>query len=206
MNKLKSIIEKLSSPKIIAFHFIIFLLISFLMHFIIGPKLIAFTGEMQILDKMILGYDIDYVNKFFMVLEEKGRSIYLYQQIAIDMLYPFAYGGFLCFSSAWILKKRNHHLSNNGFIICLLPLIGISLDLIENTSNAILLCGAKPIYVDIGDDLNINSDLVERSITKKTKAIIAVHFCGRICDIDKLKKISKKYQIKLIEDASQATG
>ena len=139
MNKLKSIIEKLSSPKIIAFHFIIFLLISFIMHFIIGPKLIAFTGEMQILDKMILGYDIDYVNKFFMVLEEKGRSIYLYQQIAIDMLYPFAYGGFLCFSSAWILKKRNHHLSNNGFIICLLPLIGISLDLIENTSNAILL-------------------------------------------------------------------
>ena len=74
------------------------------------------------------------------------------------------------------------------------------------TSNALLLCGAKPIYVDIGDDLNINSDLVERSITKKTKAIIAVHFCGRICDIDKLKKISKKHQIKLIEDASQAAG
>tara|TARA_Y100000589_G_scaffold177663_1_gene168372 strand:+ start:867 stop:1430 length:564 start_codon:yes stop_codon:yes gene_type:complete len=139
MKKLKSIIEKLSSPKIIAFHFIIFLLISLIMHFIIGPKLIAFTVEMQILDKMILGYDLDYVNKFLMVLEEKGRNIYLYQQIATDMVYPFAYGGFLCFSLAWLLKKRNHHLSNNGFIICLLPLIGIFLDLLENTSIAILL-------------------------------------------------------------------
>lgn len=139
MNKLKSIIEKLSSPKIIAFHFIIFLLISFIMHFIIGPKLIAFTGEMQILDKMILGYDIDYVNKFFVVLEKEGRDLYLYQQIAIDMFYPFAYGGLLCFSLTWLLKKRKNQLSKIRFIICLFPLLAIPLDLIENTSNAILL-------------------------------------------------------------------
>ncbi len=139
MKKLKSLIEKISSPKIIACLFVITLLISCIMHFMINPKLVKYAGEMKILDIMILGYDMDYVNKFFIALGEKGRSIYLYQQIAIDMLYPFAYGGFLCFSLAWILKNGKNYLTNNGFLICLLPVIGIFLDLVENTSNAILL-------------------------------------------------------------------
>jgi len=74
------------------------------------------------------------------------------------------------------------------------------------TANAIIALGAKPIFVDIMDDLNINPDLIEKEITKKTKAIIAVHFCGRICEIDKIKKIALKNKIKLIEDSSQAAG
>ena len=44
----------------------------------------------------------------------------------------------------------------------------------------------------VGDDLNINADLIESAITKKTKAIMPVHWTGRVCDMDKILKIAKK--------------
>jgi len=52
-------------------------------------------------------------------------------------------------------------------------------------------CGAKPILVDIGNDYNMNVDLVEKAITSKTKAIMPVHLNGRMCDMKKLMDISK---------------
>ena len=74
------------------------------------------------------------------------------------------------------------------------------------TAGAISHLGAKPVYVDIGDDLNINPNLIENKITKKTKAIVPVHWTGRICDMDYINKIGKKYNIQIIEDAAQAMG
>ncbi len=66
---------------------------------------------------------------------------------------------------------------------------------------------AHPIPVDVEPDtFNINPNLVEKAITKKTKAIIAVHLYGQPAEIDALKIIAKKYNIKLIEDAAQAHG
>tara|TARA_Y100000590_G_scaffold467999_1_gene648931 strand:+ start:2392 stop:3495 length:1104 start_codon:yes stop_codon:yes gene_type:complete len=74
------------------------------------------------------------------------------------------------------------------------------------TANAIVHVGAKPVFVDVGDDLNINPELIENAITKKTKAIIPVHWTGRVCKMDKIMKIAKKYGLIVIEDAAQATG
>ena len=74
------------------------------------------------------------------------------------------------------------------------------------TANSIYLREATPIFVDVSDDLNIDHKKIEKAITKKTKAIIAVHFCGRLCEMDKIKKISDKNNLLLIEDASQAAG
>ena len=74
------------------------------------------------------------------------------------------------------------------------------------TANSIVAVGAKPTYVDIGQDLNIDPDLIEKSITIKTKAIMPVHFTGRICQMDKIKKIAKKNNLFLIEDGGQAYG
>jgi dTDP-4-amino-4,6-dideoxygalactose transaminase len=74
------------------------------------------------------------------------------------------------------------------------------------TVNAIKLCGAKPVFVDIGKDLNINADLIENAITKKTKAILPVHFTGRICDMVKISKIATDNDIFIVEDAAQAFG
>ena len=74
------------------------------------------------------------------------------------------------------------------------------------TVNSIIHIGAKPVFVDIGDDLNINPLLIERSITKKTKAILPVHWAGRICNMDIICKIAKKHNLIIIEDAAQAMG
>ena len=59
------------------------------------------------------------------------------------------------------------------------------------TINAIAQAGCKPVYVDAKDDFNINPDLIEKKITKKTKAILVVHWAGRICEMEKIKKIAK---------------
>ena len=74
------------------------------------------------------------------------------------------------------------------------------------TANSIIHVGAKPVFVDVSDDLNINVDLIEAAITKKTKAIMPVHWTGRVCKMDKIIRIAKKYNLKIIEDAAQATG
>jgi len=66
--------------------------------------------------------------------------------------------------------------------------------------------GAKPVFVDVKNDQCINPDLIEKAITKKTKAIMVVHLTGRVCEMDKILKISKKYKIPIIEDAAQAIG
>ena len=72
------------------------------------------------------------------------------------------------------------------------------------TIGAIVTLGAKPIYVDIRDDFNIDPTKIEKKITKKTKAILPVHWSGRVCDMKSLSKISKKYNIPIVEDACHA--
>ena len=73
------------------------------------------------------------------------------------------------------------------------------------TANAVILSGAKPILVDINENnLLIDINKIKKKINKKTKAIIAVHVSGRGSNIKQLKTVSKKYNIKLIEDAAEA--
>jgi dTDP-4-amino-4,6-dideoxygalactose transaminase len=67
------------------------------------------------------------------------------------------------------------------------------------------LCGATPVFVDCHPkSYNIDPDKVEKAITKKTKAIVAVHLYGQPADMDALRKISNEYKIHLVEDAAQA--
>ena len=74
------------------------------------------------------------------------------------------------------------------------------------TANAIALTGARPVFVDIGWDLNIDSGLVEAAITPATKAIVPVHFAGQLCDIESIKAVADRHDIAVIEDAAQAFG
>ena len=74
------------------------------------------------------------------------------------------------------------------------------------TIASILHVGLVPKFVDIKFDQNLNEDLIEKNITKKTKAILAVHLNGKMTDVIKIKKICKKYKLKFIEDAAQAFG
>ena len=64
--------------------------------------------------------------------------------------------------------------------------------------------GAKPIFVDVKSDQNIDEDKIEEKISNKTKAIMPVHLTGRMCAMDKIIKISKKYNIPVVEDCAQS--
>jgi len=76
-----------------------------------------------------------------------------------------------------------------------------------STANVIVHCGARPVFCDIDiDTYNIDSDLIEKKITKKTKAIIPVHFAGYPCNLKVIYKITEKYGISVIEDAAHAIG
>jgi len=75
------------------------------------------------------------------------------------------------------------------------------------TANTIVHCGAKPVFADIDEyTYNIDPAQIEKRITKRTKAIIAVHYGGQPADMTKINKIARKYKIKVIEDAAHATG
>ena len=76
-----------------------------------------------------------------------------------------------------------------------------------STALAVSNLGARPVFVDIkADTLTIDPAKIKRSLTKKTKAIIAVHVHGNPCDMAEIKKISQKDCLALIEDASHAHG
>lgn len=75
------------------------------------------------------------------------------------------------------------------------------------TAAPVIHLGAKPILVDIlPDTWCIDPDLAEAAITPRTKAIIAVHLYGNLCDMDRLLLIAKRHGIALIEDAAEAIG
>jgi len=75
------------------------------------------------------------------------------------------------------------------------------------TNIPLLYIGAKIKFADIDPKtMNICPNSVEKLITRKTKAIIVVHYGGISCDLEKINKIAKKYKIKVIEDAAQALG
>ena len=76
-----------------------------------------------------------------------------------------------------------------------------------STANAVIMNGGKPIFVDVDPyTLNIDTEKIENSISEKTKVILPVHFGGLSCDLDKINSLSKKYNLKIIEDAAHATG
>jgi perosamine synthetase len=75
------------------------------------------------------------------------------------------------------------------------------------STNAILYTGAKPVFCEINDtDFNIDVESIERKITSKTKAILYTNVYGFLCNYDKLKHISSKYGVYLVEDAAESFG
>jgi len=76
-----------------------------------------------------------------------------------------------------------------------------------STANAVMRCGATPIFVDVqSDTLNIDPDLIEPKITDKTKAIFVVHYAGVSCDMDRITTISEKRNLIVVEDAAQGVN
>lgn len=74
------------------------------------------------------------------------------------------------------------------------------------TTGAIVHVGATPVYVDVTDDQNIDVAKIEAAITPRTKAIMPVHWTGRIADMDAINAIAKKHNLIVVEDSAQTMG
>jgi dTDP-4-amino-4,6-dideoxygalactose transaminase len=73
------------------------------------------------------------------------------------------------------------------------------------TTGCIARAGAKPVFVDIDPKTyNINPALIEKAVTKKTKAIMPVHLYGQMADMDPIMAVAKKHNLYVIEDAAQS--
>jgi perosamine synthetase len=74
------------------------------------------------------------------------------------------------------------------------------------SANAALYCGAKPVFVDVGEDYNIDPAKIEAKITEKTKAILPIHLYGQPADMAPIMEIAERRGLKVVEDACQAHG
>jgi perosamine synthetase len=74
------------------------------------------------------------------------------------------------------------------------------------SANAILFCGAKPVFADIGEDYNIDPKRIAEKITKKTKAIVPVHLYGQPADMKAIMEMAREKGLAVVEDACQAHG
>ena len=139
-----------------------------------------------------------------------------------------------CLTSGWISSKgryvdmfensfskyigiENSIAVTNGTTALHLALLGANVQIGDEvlvqtftyvaTVNAILYCGAKPVFVDSKlDDWQINIEQLANLITPRTKAIIVAHLYGGSTDMIALKELSKKYGICLIEDCAESLG
>ena len=74
-----------------------------------------------------------------------------------------------------------------------------------STANAFVMRGGRPVFIDIDPaTYNIDPSNIEQAITKKTKAIVVVHYAGVSCNMDPIVAIAKKHKLYIIEDAAQA--
>lgn len=113
------------------------------------------------------------------------------------------------------LKVKNLLLISNGTLAIQLALKALNIkgEVITTpftfaaTTNVILWEGLTPVFADIDSETyNIDPNDVEKKITDKTRAILAVHVYGNPCYVEKLQEIADKYKIKLIYDAAHAFG
>ncbi len=74
------------------------------------------------------------------------------------------------------------------------------------SASSIALTGAKPVFVDVDEDLNMNPKLLEAAITPRTRVIMPVHLTGRPARMSEIKEIARHHKIFVLEDAAQSVG
>lgn len=72
------------------------------------------------------------------------------------------------------------------------------------TANAVLAAGARPVFVDVGDDYNLDVSLLEKAISPRTRAILPVHLTGLMADMERINDIAARHRLHVIEDSAQA--
>ena len=171
MNNLRSILSSHLSGKKVLLLFVLTNLVYAVMIFITIPKVMAFSGELKLLDMMPTGYDLDYINALFSALGEKGRETYLYQQIPVDMIYPFLFGISNSLIMAFFLNKMGK-LDSVFFYLTLLPLIAGMADYLENIGIVLMLTSFPDVSPGVASLTNVFS--ITKSITTTIFFIVLI--------------------------------
>jgi hypothetical protein len=171
MNNLRSIISKHLSGKKVLLLFVLTNLVYAVMIFLTIPKVMAFSGDMKLLDMMPTGYDLDYVNRLFNTLGEKGRESYLYHQIPVDMIYPFLFGISYSLILAYLLNKLGK-LNSVFFSVSLLPLLAGMADYLENIGIVVMLTNFPNISSGLAGLTNVFS--ITKSMTTTLFFIVLI--------------------------------
>ncbi len=113
------------------------------------------------------------------------------------------------------LNVSNVELFTNGHLALMVALksLGLKGEVITtpftfaSTTNAIVDCGLTPVFCDINEfDYTIDADKIEALVTDQTCAIVPVHVYGAVCDVEKIERIAKKHNLKVIYDSAHAFG
>jgi dTDP-4-amino-4,6-dideoxygalactose transaminase len=75
-----------------------------------------------------------------------------------------------------------------------------------STANVVVHLGARPVLVDVGEDLNVLPEAIERAISPRTKAIVPVHYGGQACELDAIYNLAERHNLPVVEDAAHAVG
>src|ERR1035438_6476007 len=102
---MRNLVSRNINGKKVLFLFVLTNLVYLTMILITIPKVVQFSGGMKILDMMPTGYNSEYVNSLLNALGENGRNAYLYNQITVDMIYPFLSAITYCLLIAYFLNK-----------------------------------------------------------------------------------------------------
>ena len=131
MNRFVKFIDNHASGKKVLILFLLTNIIYVFMLTLTIPAIMAYSGDMKLLDMMPLGYDSEYIKTLFNTLGANGRNIYLSWQIPADMIYPFLFAISYCLVLGYFLKILSR-LNSLYFLFCLLPLIAGVADYMEN--------------------------------------------------------------------------
>ena len=160
---MENLIRKYLSGKSILLLFVLTYLIYAVMLLVTIPRLLNFSGGMQILDMIPSGYSVEYVNALLTALGEYGRKVYLYNQLPLDMIYPFMFGLTWCLVLAWFLEKMG---KLKGFFVylCMLPPASAFFDYLENFGIIAILKG-YPDNPDILSQITSVFTVLKSSLT-----------------------------------------
>lgn len=137
---MKKLVTRNLNGKKILLLFILTNIVYAIMLTITIPKVMSYAGGMKLLDMIPTGYNAGYVNSLLNALGSEGRNTYLFQQIPIDLIYPFLFGITYCLLYAFIMKKLNK-LDSFLFYLCFIPVFAGLFDYLENIGIITLLKG-----------------------------------------------------------------
>ncbi|MCG2459572.1 hypothetical protein K8352_02285 [Flavobacteriaceae bacterium F89] len=165
MGRLTNFIERNGSGKKVLVLFILTNVVYVLMLTVTIPYTMKFSNGMKLLDMMPTGYDSKYVYELFGSLGEKGRLIYLTNQIPVDMLYPLLFGLAYCLLLAYFLKRLNR-ITSPYIFLCLLPIIAGTADYLENIGIIAMLKSYPDLSTSFVKTINVFS--IIKSISTST--------------------------------------